>query len=115
MFDGANQAEPPDGLESGPTDDPADDDVSLDPDGDLPWPNVARVADWWHHNRGRLPSGQRHLLGTPHHPQWLQRVLEHGCQPHRAAAALELRLLDANRPIWEVRAPAFRQMRGAVT
>jgi hypothetical protein len=39
----------------------------------------------------------------------LPRILETGCQPQRAAAALELAILRPGRPLFDVCAPAFRQ------
>jgi uncharacterized protein (TIGR02270 family) len=99
----------PDGFQSGPTDDPADENVEMDADEDLPWPDVEKVAAWWSRNRGTFQPGTRHLLGKPITPAWMLEVLKIGGQRHRAAAALELTFANPGRPLFEVRAPGFRQ------
>jgi uncharacterized protein (TIGR02270 family) len=104
-------AKPPEGFEAGPTDDPNDEDVSMDPDESLPWPDVAAVGAWWRAHAGEYKRGTRYLLGKPMTPEWLEQVLRAGSQPARAAAALELSLRQAKRPLFEVRAPGFQQRR----
>ena len=55
--------------------------------------------------------GVRHMLGkTNHTPDMLQQTLRQGRQRQRAAAALELSLKKKGTPLWEVRAPGFRQV-----
>ncbi|MCC6559519.1 MAG: TIGR02270 family protein, partial [Polyangiaceae bacterium] len=104
-------AKPPEGFQSGPNDDPEEEDVSMDPDDSLPWPDAARVAAWWQRHAGEFKRGTRYLLGKPMTPDWLERVLRSGSQPARAAAALELSLRQPRRPVFEVRAPGFQQRR----
>ena len=99
----------PEGFEAGPTDDPADENVAMDPDENLPWPDVEKVASWWEKNKGNFRPGQRLLLGKPIAIDWLREVLRTGKQRQRAAAALELALREPNKPLFEVRAPGFRQ------
>jgi uncharacterized protein (TIGR02270 family) len=99
----------PDGFEAGPTEDPEDENVAMDPDEDLPWPEPERIARWWHAHRSAFQSGTRYLLGKPMSPAWLQDVLRHGRQRQRAAAALELAMRQPGQPLFEVRAPGFRQ------
>ena len=99
----------PAGFNAGPTDDPKDDNVAEDADDDLPWPEAARVSEWWAKNSSRFKSGVRHLLGKPVSPDHLRLVLETGLQRQRAAAALELALLTPGRPMFNVRGPAARQ------
>ena len=79
----------------------------LDPDGDLDWPNLAKVRKWWSANQSRFAKGQRHLCGKPITPTNLDLVLKTGWQRHRAAAALELALLRPREPMIEVRNPTF--------
>ncbi|XXT25193.1 TIGR02270 family protein [Sorangium sp. So ce429] len=93
----------------GPTEDPLDDNVALDPDAGLPWPDAARARSWCEHNGAGLRPGVRHLLGRPLAAAWLEQVLRGGRQPARVAAAIELRLLRRHGPVFEVRAPAHRQ------
>src|SRR5918996_2069321 len=40
----------PAGFEAGPTDNPADDNVALDLDEDLPWPDPVLLQKWWQDN-----------------------------------------------------------------
>ena len=102
-------ARPPPGFQSGPTDDPDDEDVSMDPDDSLPWPDAQAVATFWRAREGELSRGTRYLLGRPMAPAWLREVLRHGRQPARAAAALELAASARGGPLFEVRAPGFVQ------
>jgi uncharacterized protein (TIGR02270 family) len=100
----------PEGFESGPTDDPADEDVSMDPDEGLDWPDPAKCAKWWSLNRERFNAGSRYLCGKPMTPDSLREVLKNGYQRQRAAAALELAIREPGKPLYEVRAPGFRQV-----
>ncbi|WP_215907711.1 TIGR02270 family protein [Geomesophilobacter sediminis] len=104
------QGLPPEGFAAGPTDDPQDSNVELDPDEDLPWPEPFFVGVWWRNHRRNYQNGVRYLLGKPIVPDQLRRVLLVGGQRQRAAAALELALMEPGRPLFNVRAPAFRQM-----
>jgi uncharacterized protein (TIGR02270 family) len=100
--------QPPEGFESGPSDDPGDDEVAMDPDEHLAWPDPDKLKNWWMHYRSEFRSGTRYLLGNPVEPAWLHDVLRGGRQRQRAAAALEL-ALERPGPLFEVRAPGFRQ------
>ncbi|MCC6559271.1 MAG: TIGR02270 family protein, partial [Polyangiaceae bacterium] len=101
----------PEGFASGPTDDPGDPDVAPDPDARLPWPDVAAVRAWWARRSVGLAPGARLLLGEPIDLERLWRVLRAGSQPARAAAAIEMGSLRRGWPLFEVRAPGFRQRR----
>lgn len=105
------EAEPPEGFTAGPTDDPADEDVAPDPDEDLPWPDPELIARWWSRNGTRLRPGTRHLCGKPISRDHCREVLRTGHQWQRAAAALELCLMAPGQPLFEIRAPGFRQAR----
>ena len=95
----------PDGYEAGPNDDPADENVAMDPDDNLPWPDPDKVGYWWEKNKSNFRAGQRLLLGKPITIDWCREVLRIGKQRQRAAAALELALREPNKPLFEVRAP----------
>ncbi len=99
--------------DAGPSDDPADPNVSLDPDEDLPWPDRALVAKWWTQNSAKFAIGRRYLLGRPIDNDSLQIALREGRQRHRAAAAIELMLSNPTSPLplFEVRANARVQSR----
>jgi uncharacterized protein (TIGR02270 family) len=99
----------PDDFQSGPTEDPADENVDMDPDENLPWPDPGKIAAWWHEHRAEFMPGTRYLCGRPISEDWLEHVLRHGYQRQRAAAALELAIRRPGTPLFEVRAPGFRQ------
>jgi uncharacterized protein (TIGR02270 family) len=99
----------PEGFESGPNENPEDENVAMDPDEFLPWPDVDRVRKWWTDHQGNFAKGTRHLLGQPITPESLREALKKGYQRQRAAAAIELAILKPGRPLFEVRAPGFRQ------
>jgi uncharacterized protein (TIGR02270 family) len=94
----------------GVTDDVASEDLPRDPDEGLPWPDPVRVEEWWHVHRSRFRSGHRYLAGISISRGSLASVLRHGLQPQRAAAAIELALERPGEPLFEVRAPGFRQL-----
>lgn len=98
----------PAGFESQPNDDPADPVVAMDPDDDLPWPDRATFERWWATKADNLPK-TRSLLGATADDAWLVQVLREGKQRQRALAALALKLRRPKRPLFNVRAPAFRQ------
>lgn len=102
------RGEPPAGFQGGPSDDPEDEDVAMDPDESLPWPDREKIAAWWGSPEKRLKRGTRYLLGRPMGVEWIGEVLKRGSQPARAAAAVELALQRARRDVAEVRAPVWR-------
>ena len=71
----------------------------LDVDRDLPYPDADKVADWWRSNRDRFQPGQRYLCGLEIKTENLRKVLIQGKQRQRAAAALELGLLQPDQPV----------------
>jgi uncharacterized protein (TIGR02270 family) len=101
--------EKPEGFESGPNDDPNDENVEMDEDERLPWPDAALIANWWAEHSGEFQDGARYLLGKPITMEWMRQVLRIGRQRQRAAAALELAIMHHGEPLFEVRAPGFRQ------
>jgi uncharacterized protein (TIGR02270 family) len=105
------EGEWPEGFAAGPTEEPEDEDVAMDPDEDLPWPAPEPVARWWDAHQGEFRNGVRYLVGKPLSREHLQQVLRTGLQRQRTAAALELALLQPGQPLFEVRAPGFRQQK----
>jgi uncharacterized protein (TIGR02270 family) len=103
-------AKKPEGFESGPNDDPADESVMPDPDDDLPWPHPGLIRAWWDAQKSRFRPGKRHLLGKEITSASAREILRSGRQRQRAAAALELAILEPGTPLVEVRAPGFRQL-----
>lgn len=100
----------PEGFESGPNDNLEDDNVAADPDENLPWPDVEKIAAWWDKNKAKYKPAMRHLLGEPITKDHLQHILRTGLQRQRAAAALELALLEPGTPLYNTGAPARRQL-----
>ncbi|MBT1072771.1 TIGR02270 family protein [Pelotalea chapellei] len=98
------------GFTAGPNDDAKDDNVALDADENLPWPNAGLIAAWWDNNKGNYPSGTRYLLGKTVTVDHLRQVLKTGLQRQRSAAALELAILQPGRPLFDVRARGCRQL-----
>ncbi len=104
------ERKPPEDFNAGPTEDPKDENVEMDPDDNLPWPEPALVQKWWEKNRGQFQNGTRYLLGKPMTTDWLKTVLRDGRQRQRAAAALELAIRNPGQPLFNVKAPGFRQI-----
>ena len=96
----------PEGFVSGPTEDAADENVALDPDENLPWPNPQLAAGWWSTHRTQFEPGRRYLCGREITVDSLCDILREGMQRQRAAAALELGLLHPQHPA--VRGPRPR-------
>lgn len=101
----------PEGFEAGPNEDPADENVVMDPDENLPWPNQELLKKWWHKHSSEFESRTRYLCGKPITEENCQHVLRHGFQRQRAAAALELAIRNPEQPLFNVRAPGSRQQR----
>jgi uncharacterized protein (TIGR02270 family) len=94
----------PEGFESGPNDDPRDDNVALDEEDDLPWPDPVRIGNWWTAYRDRFASGTPYFLGQPKETaDWLD-ALSDAFQRQRHAAALELAIRQPDKAMFEVRA-----------
>ena len=103
------EGEQPEEFDANPSEDAADDDISMDPDEDLPWPEPTLVETWWAEHQRDFPSGVRALAGAPISRESATRILHVGRQRQRAAAAFELAKLQTGQPLFEVRAPVHRQ------
>ncbi len=103
------EGQKPEGFESGPNDDPDDENVEMDPDENLRWPDPELVRKWWDTRKGNFSKGTRYLLGQSISTESLRSALKNGYQRQRAAAAIELAILKPGRPLFEVRAPGWRQ------
>lgn len=93
----------------GPDDNPENEDLSEDPDKDLPWPDVAKLQAWWHANTTRFAAGQPFFMGQPRSPQIALTTLREGYQRQRRLAALILVLQSTEAPLFNIAAPARRQ------
>ena len=101
----------PEGADAGPSADADDDNVAMDPDDGLPWPDPAKVEGWWHANAGRFQKHQRYFLGAPVTRGHCIDVLRNGRQRQRMLTALHLCLLEPGTSLFSTRAPAWRQER----
>lgn len=116
MITGANfsqdglKGETPDDFEAGPNDDPDDDEVGLDPDEHLPWPDPGLVNTWWQQRKDLFNSETRYVHGKTISTEHLQRLLHSGSQRQRALAAVESVILNPGHILIETRAPGFRQI-----
>ena len=101
---------PPADLQTGPSDDPDDEDVALDDDENLPWPDPARVQRWWQARAGAF-AAPRCFAGAAPTPAHLGQVLRTGTQRQRALAAQQRVLLQPGQACFNVAAPTWRQRR----
>ena len=105
------ERKPPEGVDFGPNDDPNDDNVAMDEDDGLPWPDVEKVSSWWEANGHRFMPGKRYFMGEPPSTAHCLDVLKNGYQRQRMAAAIYLCLLKPGTPLFNCAAPAWRQQR----
>ncbi len=88
------ERKPPEGVEFGPNDNPDDDNVAMDEDDSLPWPDPVKIQAWWDANKSRFTEGVRYFMGEPVTREHCIHVLKEGYQRQRIAAAEYLCLLE---------------------
>ena len=103
--------EEPEGFEGGPSEEAEDEDVGIDPDEDLPWPDPELIRKWWKERRKDFRSGVRYLRGKKMSIGPLMDALIHGNQRQRATVALEIAIREPLKPLFEIRAPGKRQLK----
>lgn len=86
--------EPADEIETGPTDDAAAEDVTMDEDEDLPWPNMQKIARLWQVHNKLLQAGQRYFQGQEVTKQVLANIFVSANQQQKQLAALQRSILD---------------------
>lgn len=96
-------------YDAGPSDDPNDPNVAMDPDTDLAWPDPTLVTHWWQVNAQRFANGQAHLLGAPLSEAQCRTVLRKGWQRQRVAAAALLARFQPRQMLFPCSAPVPRQ------
>jgi uncharacterized protein (TIGR02270 family) len=101
----------PEGVEFGPNDNPEDENVAMDEDDNLPWPDPAKIQAWWETNKSRFKNGERYFMGAPVSREHCIQVLKEGYQRQRIAAAQYLCLLEPGAQLFPTSAPAWRQQR----
>ena len=102
---------PPENVEAEPNDNPDDDNVAMDEDDSLPWPDPVKIQSWWDVNKSRFTDGTRYFMGEPVTRAHCIQVLKDGYQRQRIAAALYLCLLHPGTKLFPTKAPAWRQQR----
>lgn len=105
------ERKPPENAETGPTENPEDENVEMDPDDSLPWPDAAKIQAWWQANQAHYQQGVRYFMGEPVSVRHWQKVLREGYQRQRIAAAEYLCLLSSGTILFNTSAPAWRQQR----
>lgn len=103
------ELKPPEAHEAGPGDSPEDEDIGMDEDEGLPWPDPEKIDAWWRRNASRFPSGSCFFMGQPVTPRHCLAVLRTGAQRQRIAAAEYLSLMSPGTPLFNTAAPAWRQ------
>jgi uncharacterized protein (TIGR02270 family) len=102
---------PPSDVESGPNDDRDDEDVALDEDEGLAWPDPEKLGRWWEAHNGQFSAGTSYFLGTPKPSTDWRAALSGAHQGQRRAAALEFALRQPTRAMFEARARGSQQLR----
>lgn len=98
-------------YDAGPNDDPADANVAMDADENLPWPDPALIEAWWQREKGAYQNGQGYFLGQPTSEQGYRLALAKGQQRQRIVAACGLARHRPTQVLFPVAAPAWRQLR----
>jgi uncharacterized protein (TIGR02270 family) len=99
------------GFDSGPSEEPEDEDVEMDPDEDLLWPAPEPVSKWWQEHRKDFRPNVRYLGGKEINAASFKDSLKRGHQHRRAAVALEMAIREPLKPLFETRAPGKRQLK----
>ncbi|MDD5461277.1 MAG: TIGR02270 family protein [Methylococcales bacterium] len=101
----------PENFATGPTENPEDEKVAMDPDEDLPCPDPLLIEHWWKQHQHNFLPGVRYLSGKPVSESQCQSVLISGKQRQRQAAALELALMQPKTHLFETRAVGKKQQK----
>lgn len=88
-----------------------DEDVAVDEDDGLPWPDPDRIQAWWKAQAHRFHAGTRYFMGELPSRAHCLAILGSGLQRQRHAAALHVCLLDPASMLFNTAAPAWRQQR----
>ncbi len=96
-------------FEAGPSDDPKDPNVAMDPDENLPWPDPQLVESWWQQHAGNFQVGQGYVLGQQQSEASYLQALIHGQQRQRIVAACGVARYRPTEVLFPTSAPAWRQ------
>ncbi len=81
-------------------------DVELDEDENLPWPDPDKIAATWQKYGSGLGQGRRHFMGRQINAETLKQQIESGGQRHRYAASIELAVMEQKQILINTRARA---------
>jgi len=87
-----------------PNNDTNDDDVSMDEDENLLWPDYENVSSFWMHNGSNFVAGHRYFMGQSINPALLNDKINSANQRFRHAAAMELALSNTGKPLQNTKA-----------
>ncbi len=96
-------------LEVTPNESLDDDNVLIDEDENLPWPDYEKVSAFWMTNGSRFIAGKRYFLGDAITPETLTNKIINAHQRQRHAAAIDLALCDSSTPLQNTRARQYGQ------
>ena len=101
----------PEGIELGPDEDPENNNVQMDEDDNLPWPDPTKIQAWWDANKSSFTNGERYFMGKLISREHCIQILKEGFQRQRTVAALYLCLINSGIQLFPTAAPAWRQKR----
>jgi len=96
-------SEPPVNLARHPNEETDDEDVSLDEDENLLWPDVNKISQVWNNLGMKFNIGHRYFMGQEITTQLLKDKTLNANQRQRHAAAMELAILDSEVPLENTR------------
>src|SRR5690606_10211488 len=76
--------------DAGPNDDPADANVAMDEDENLPWPDPTLIDAWWQEEKHAFEQGRAYFLGQSISEQGYLQALKLAQQRQRSTAAIGL-------------------------
>lgn len=84
----------PDDIELGPTDEPSEENILMDEDEDIPWPDKHKVAKLWQVHSRMLQAGQRYFQGQEITKQLPGNIFVSANQQQKELSALQRALYD---------------------
>ncbi len=105
------EGELPSSEVDGPSENPQDDDVAMDVDEDLAYPDPLLVQQWWQDNNQNFKPDVRYLYGKPSNAAQCEWLLRNSTQRLRYTAALTLALMKPDQALFEVRTIGKRQQK----
>lgn len=83
-------------IETGPTDAAEDENIEMDEDEDLPWPNAQKISRLWQVHHQLLQPGLRYFQGQEVTKQVLAHIFVSANQQQKELAALQRAIHDKN-------------------